>query len=248
MACLAVLISCAPPQQRERTVREKHNYIILLDLSDRLIVQPNQPERDKEIIGAIYGIFEKRVKDNLYVRSREEIKVVIAPQRGSGLRSEVFEEALYVNMESIPNVHRRAQEAERRDTFIMALNELYRKAVFSDVPSEYHGADIWKYVYEDLESDLSKDSLAQNFLFILTDGYPIVGKDLNKLEQVNKSFPELTVAVIEAAPREKDMEWDHIQEIWSAWFDSMDIEQYTFIKRKAITKEIEEIKDLISAP
>ena len=40
--------SCMPPQEeKEITIPVKHNYIILLDLSDRLIVQDNQPERDR---------------------------------------------------------------------------------------------------------------------------------------------------------------------------------------------------------
>ncbi len=48
---MLLLASCMPPQeQKEVTPSIKHNYIILLDLSDRLIVQDNQPERDKELI------------------------------------------------------------------------------------------------------------------------------------------------------------------------------------------------------
>ena len=39
-----------PPENKKSDLRIKHNYIILLDLSDRLIVQDDQPERDKQII------------------------------------------------------------------------------------------------------------------------------------------------------------------------------------------------------
>ena len=50
-AAMLLLGSCMPPQeQKEVPMPVKHNYIILLDLSDRLIVQDNQPERDKELI------------------------------------------------------------------------------------------------------------------------------------------------------------------------------------------------------
>lgn len=242
---LATVFSCAPPAPKTKTIREKHNYIILLDLSDRLIVQSNQSDRDKDIVGELYTLFEERVKSNLYVRSRDEIKVVIAPQRGSDIPTEEYEDKLYVNMGGIPNVLRRANEEERKDTFMTALNELYKKAIFSKVPEQYYGADIWKYFYEDLESDISSDTLTKNFLFILTDGYPIVGRNREKLETVNKTFPELNVILMEASPRDKDLEWDHIMELWTEWFATMNIERYTFIKRKAISKEIEQARSII---
>ena len=244
---LLAAVSCNVPQPKKKGMSVKHNYIVLLDLSDRIIVQPEQVERDKEIVSALYSMFEDRVRKNLYVRSRDEIKVVMAPQRGSGLRTEGFEDKMYINMDKIPNVHRRAQEEERKAEFNQALEDLYKKAKFSKNPSDYYGADIWKYFYEDLETDLTHDSLSKNFLIILTDGYPIVGKDRSKLQNVKDSYEDLTVILIEASPREKDMEWDHIMDMWSEWFDSMNIKDYTFIKRKAITKEIEQVKEIVDS-
>lgn len=244
---LLVFVACQPPAPKKKSLSVKHNYIILLDLSDRIIIQPDQPARDKEIIKSLYKLFENKVKKDLYVRSRDEIKVVIAPQRGSGLQTYVFEEKLYVNMDNIQNIYRRPKEVERREAFYAALDDLYKKAVFSDVPEEYYGADIWKYFYEDLKDDYSRDTLTQNFLFILTDGYPIVGKDLKKLQPVKEAYPDLHIVLLEASPRDKDMEWDRIMEMWQKWFDSMNIQDYTFIKRKAITKEIEQIKEIIGA-
>jgi hypothetical protein len=241
---LLFCLSCQAPAPKPKPLTVQHNYIILLDLSDRLIVQPEQPARDKEIVRAVYTLFENKVKKEMYIRSRDEIKVVIAPQKGSGLRTDLFEEQLYVNMKSIPNVFKRPKEAERRDSFLMMLDELYRKAVFSNVPEDYYGADIWKYFYEDLAGDYSRDTLTENFLIILTDGYPIVGKDLAKLQPVNESYSDLHIILVEASPRDKDLEWDRIMELWKVWFDSMGIKDYTFIKRKAISKEIEQIQEI----
>jgi hypothetical protein len=241
-----IFTACQPPVQKKKAVSVKQNYIILLDLSDRLIVQPDQPARDKELIKAIYQLFEQQVKKDMYIKSRDEIKVVIAPQRGAGLQTDIYEDKLYVNMGNIKNVLRRTKEEERRTNFFKTLDDLYDKAVFSKVPEEYYGADIWKYVYEDLYDDLSKDNLTKNYLFILTDGYPIVGKDLNKLEPVNKSFPLMEIILLEGSPRDKDLEWDHIMEMWTQWFGSMKVEKYTFIKRKAISKEVEQIKEIIA--
>ncbi|MBN1599177.1 MAG: hypothetical protein JW894_12860 [Bacteroidales bacterium] len=241
-----IISSCQPPQPRKKTINVKHNYIILLDLSDRLIVQPDQPARDKEIIQAIYSMFEKRVQKQLYIKSRDEIKVVIAPQKGSGIRADQYEDKLYVNMDKIKNVYRRPQEEQRRDTFNEALYELYKKATFSKEPKDYYGADIWKYFYEDLKLDYSEDTLTKNFLFIMTDGYPIVGKDLTKLQPVNKSFPDLHIILLEGSPRDKDLEWDRVMDLWTKWFDSMDIADYTFIKRRGVSKVVEQIEELIN--
>ena len=243
---LLLLASCMPPQeQKEVAPVVKHNYIILLDLSDRLIVQDNQPERDKELIKQIYTLFEERVREHLYLRSRDEIRVVIAPQRGAGLQNEIYEDSLYTNMENIPSVLRRKTEEERRLIFHNNLDRLYEQAVFSNNPKDYYGADIWKYFYEDLKVDYVNDSLTQNFLFLFTDGYPIVGKDLTKLQSVNQAYPDLKVILIEAAPRDKDMEWDRVNDLWEGWFKSMKIDDYQFVKRMALSKEKDMLTEII---
>ncbi|HEU5290911.1 MAG TPA: caspase family protein [Cyclobacteriaceae bacterium] len=233
------------PEKKESTLRVKHNYIILLDLSDRLIVQDNQPERDKRLIRSLYTLFEEKVKRELYIKSRDEIKVVIAPQRGTRLKRDVFEDRLYVNMNTINRVNRKLREAERRENFLANLDTLYDQAVFSKIPHQYYGADIWKYFYEDLKMDYSRDTLTENYLFILTDGYPIVGHQ-HKLLEVKNQFPDLHIVLLEAAPREKDMEWDRVMGIWEEWFYKIGIKKYTLVKRGSITKEEEQIKEIVT--
>lgn len=248
LATFLMVVGCnvPPPEGKKDGERIKHNYIILLDLSDRLIVQENQPARDKQIIAKLYSIFEEKVKKDLYIKSRDEIKVVIAPQRGTRVKRDIYEDRLYVNMENIKNVYRKTGEVKRRKEFLANLDTLYKEAVFSRVPQDYYGADIWKYFYEDLKNDYSKDKLTENYLFILTDGYPIVGNDQNKLHQVKSVNPDLHVILVEASPREKDMEWDHIMGIWEEWFNKIGVKNYTLIKRGALTKELEEIQDVLA--
>ena len=250
LVCLLVMIlvlgSCKLPSPEKKNIpRIKHNYIVLLDLSDRLIVQQNQPERDKQIIKSLYGLFEEKVRQDLYIKSRDEIKVVIAPQVGSGVKRDVFEDRLYINMQSLNNVARKAQEDQRRKKFFANLDTLYRRAVFSRRPTDYNGADIWKYFHEDLKNDYSRDSLTKNYLFILTDGYPIVGHQ-NKLWLVKNEFPDLEIVLLEAAPRELDLEWDHIMNTWEEWFNTMGIKRYRFVKRGSITKEVEQVRDIVA--
>jgi len=242
---LTVNIGCDLPQPKDKKLNVKHNYIVLLDLSDRLIVQENQPERDREIIKALYNAFESRVKKNLYIKSRDEIKVVIAPQKGSKVKREDFEDRLYVNMDNIKNIYRKPQEKERREAFYANIDSLYNQAVFSSKPESYDGADIWKYFYEDLKVDYATDSLTENFLFILTDGYPIVGKTQVKLQEVKDQFSDLHIVLIEAAPSEEDLEWDRVMEVWENWFDKIGVKDYSLIKRGAITKEMEQIDEIV---
>ena len=119
LAISMILSSCnVPAPEKKKSLRVKHNYIVLLDLSDRLIVQDDQPERDKKIIRQLYSLFEEKVKRELYIKSRDEIKVVIAPQRGSRLSTEIYEDRLYVNMQNVKNIFRKGKEEERRDHFL----------------------------------------------------------------------------------------------------------------------------------
>jgi len=247
VAWVVIVAACKipGPEKKEQAPRIKHNFIVLLDLSDRLIVQENQPDRDKELIRDLYSLFEEKVRRDLYIKSCDEIKVVMAPQLGTGLRRDVFEDRLYVNMNSIKKVYRRAKEEERRENFFANLDTLYNNAVFSTNREDYHGADIWKYFYEDLSVDYIKDKGTQNFLFILTDGYPIVGHNQNKLLQVKNEFPDLHIVLLEAAPREKDMEWDRVMGVWQDWFESMGVKNYTIIKRGSITKEMEQVRNIL---
>jgi hypothetical protein len=188
----------------------------------------------------------EKVKKELYIKSRDEIKIVIAPQKGDNLRTEIFEDRLYINMENLPLVFKRKQEEQRSADFRANLDSLYSEAIFSSEPSDYHGADIWKYFYEDMTTDFVSDTLTKNFLFILTDGYPIVGTNKRKLEPIIDNFPDLHVILVEAAPREEDLEWDSVLNMWTDWFNEIEIDKYTLVKRMAITKEIEIIKDIIN--
>lgn len=246
-AVILIVSSCKlpSPDKKEKKPQIKHNYIVLLDLSDRLIVQDGQPARDKQIIGELYTLFEKEVRQAMYVKSKDEIKVVIAPQRGSRLNTDEYEDRLYVNMENIKPVFRRPQEEARRKAFLANVDTLYQQAVFSKNPEAYYGADIWKYFYEDLKVDYVSDSLTENFLFILTDGYPIVGTDQVKLHQLKNEYPDLHIVLMEASPRDKDLEWDRVMAIWQDWFQRIGIKEYTLIKRGAISKELEQVKDLL---
>jgi len=64
--------------------------------------------------------------------------------------------------------------------------------------------------------------------------------------QVKNEFPDLEIVLLEAAPREKDLEWDHLMSIWETWFNTIGIKKYTLVKRGSITKELEQIKEAVA--
>ena len=152
----------------------KDNYIILLDLSDRILVNNQQQvSKDLTVIRNLYGLFKsnlnKKDPSHLYYALNDKLKILIAPQKTTP--GKLYEQSglLRVDLSSeLPEKKSKlVQESEK--TFNIILPDVYRQALVSKHSSGYTGADIWKYFNEDLSDDLDKD--AQNTLFILTDGY-----------------------------------------------------------------------------
>ncbi|MBN1950419.1 MAG: hypothetical protein JW801_04395 [Bacteroidales bacterium] len=244
---MTLMMACQMPAKKKTEIPQKHNYIVLLDLSDRLIVQDDQPVRDKEIIRYLYKQFEEKVRKEFYIKSRDEISVVIAPQSYPRISRERYEELLRVNIGAIKDLQkRRSEEAQRRNTFSLALDELYSEAASHNKPEDYSGADIYKFFNEDLQTLYDPDPMTTNFLFILTDGYYWV-KSKDTLMDPGERFSNLQVALVEVSPWDKDEEWDRLQGVWEEWFDLMNIPEQNrrFIKRKAISVEKEEIGEMI---
>jgi hypothetical protein len=50
---------------------------------------------------------------------------------------------------------------------------------------------------------------------------------------------------MEAAPRDRDMEWDRVIALWEEWFDSMKIKDYQFVKRMALSKEKDLLREIL---
>ncbi|GAA4410221.1 hypothetical protein GCM10023187_34560 [Nibrella viscosa] len=145
------------------------NYVVLLDLSDRLL-QPEQARRDIALIQAVFGRFEEEVRRNLIINSRDQFRVAIAPQQGIAYRPDAYMEDLYLDM-SVLGI---GDKRKRLDAFKAALpgrlTRLYREATAGKTGSrQFAGCDLWQYFNEQLPTDLAADR--RNVLVILTDGY-----------------------------------------------------------------------------
>ena len=188
MAGLFFLWGCNEFQQavkdakKEIPVPPRDNYIVLLDLSDRILFNNQQQvPKDIAVIKSIYGIFKSRLnaKDptHLYYSLHDKLKLLIAPQKTTPKNLYDMVGALRIDLSSEQPDKKAAVTDETEKTFNAVLPDLYKQAVIGNNSTAYSGADIWKYFNEDLADDLEKDG--QNTLFIITDGY----MDLEKTEE-----------------------------------------------------------------
>jgi len=195
LASVWLCAGCSEFQQAVKDAKKdippppKDNYIILLDLSDRILYNKQQQvSKDLSALQNIYAIFKSNLnaKDptHLYYSVNDKLKVLIAPQRTTPKSLYDMVGNLRVEMAS----EQPEQKARSVDTteklFNNMLPELYKQAVISNNSNAYSGADIWKYFREDLEDDLDKDG--QNTLFIVTDGYMDLDKKEERPDQQNR--------------------------------------------------------------
>jgi len=162
------------------------NYVILLDLSDRLL-RPNQLIHDQEIIKTVFETFTQTVRrGNMIVNSRDKFRVVIAPQKGANYDSEEFMTQLFIDMEQISIAQKRKKLEDFEARWVNTLSELYQQATQNKNKHEdFAGCDLWKYFNEQLETDLLKNY--DNQLIILTDGYFDFESNPNTKHSANRS-------------------------------------------------------------
>jgi hypothetical protein len=182
------IVGCSEFQQAVKDAKKdvvlppKDNYIILLDLSDRILFNNQQQvPKDLSVINSIFAVFKSKlgIKDptHLYYTVNDKLKVLIAPQKTTP-------KTLYDMVGSL-RIELAAEQPDKKASLIDSaegifnamLPLIYKQAVIGNNSNAYSGADIWKYFNEDLDDDLEKD--AENTLFIVTDGY----MDLEKTEE-----------------------------------------------------------------
>lgn len=180
LAGLFLLTGCNEFQQAVKDAKKdtppppKDNYIVLLDLSDRILYNNQQQvAKDIAVVQSIYGIYTAKLdaKDptRLYYTLHDKLKLLIAPQKTTPKSLYDMVGNLRVDLGAEQPEKKVAVIAQTQKTFDTLLPEIYKQAVIGNNSTAYSGADIWKYFNEDLADDLEKD--AQNTLFIITDGY-----------------------------------------------------------------------------
>ena len=164
-----VISSCSTESSSTTTEKQAESYIILLDLSDRLL-NNGQAEQDIELIGHIFETYESTVRNNLIINSKDKFRIVIAPQERMNINQHFFESLFYLDMSKV-NITTKRTELERfKQELKNNLNNLYAEVLNNKTKtSDFRGADIWKYFNDYLSGDIEKNN--KNRLFIFSDGY-----------------------------------------------------------------------------
>ena len=184
--CLTLF--CCSPGENSRPKEEgtQHNFIVLLDLSDRL-EDRSQIDRDIKVITSIFGSFKSVVKKNMYIRSSDQFNILVAPQKNSEQRDIIqMENQLQINLKSFSTGKKKKEFDTFEQSLSSRLKTLYSFAVRGKSnSSDYFGADIWKFFNDDLQDAIQP--WAVNHLFILTDGY-IYFEDYSKTHRSKNRY------------------------------------------------------------
>jgi len=145
------------------------NYVVLLDLSDRLINNPNQTDIDTTAIRTAFEKFEMAVKKQLVVKSKEIFSVRIIDQKGSNLPINNFENNLTLNLGAYTAAEKLIKLNQFKNEFGKYLKMLYQQAFLGTKSENYFGVDIWQYFNEQINTDIKEGY--KNQILVLTDGY-----------------------------------------------------------------------------
>lgn len=275
--CLA-FGSCKSQQvQIENKTNKPINYMVLLDLSDRLIC-PGQADRDMEIIRTVFEEYNNQVRRNLVINSHDKFQVIIAPQRGIRYNAESFENRLFIDMESMNSGSKINTLVEFGKDLPVKLRELYKAANLGDKTSDYPGAGIWQFFNENLEY-LAEDKY-ENYLIVITDGYfdledygkqlPVVNrfpttsflasvrnniswketleeKDMGLLP-VMKAFKNLKVIVSELSPKyDFQYEADMLTYVWTKWCKEMNTSDLKVVTKTSLPQSITLLRNKLNS-
>lgn len=159
------------------------NYIVLLDLSDRLMAD-GVIQADKIMINEVFKHFVSAVRQNITINSSDKFNFRILPQKNNAPALSGFENKLSIDMENI-DIQYKNEKLEHLSLIIQpSLDSIYSIAYKGKNTNLYFGTDIWKYFNEQLSTDLSSN--ADNIVIVLTDGYFDFENDQHALRNGNR--------------------------------------------------------------
>jgi len=144
------------------------NYLVILDLSDRLLAH-QQAEKDLKAIHMVYQSFIKSIKQKNIINAKDRFKIKIVHQPGTTLNESTYQQFLELDLSRIPALNRISAVAEFDRKIGAALRSLYKEAILGSKPSDYSGVDLWRFFNERLQLELRENM--HNEVVILNDGY-----------------------------------------------------------------------------
>ncbi|RFP66896.1 hypothetical protein D0N36_02095 [Hymenobacter lapidiphilus] len=170
-----LLAGCAAPEAAPPAApAARDSYVVLLDLSDRLLV-PGQPARDTALLGQVCQAFLAGAARRHYAGSEDRLRVVVAEQASHPAAVQALAQApeLFVDLGALPLTERRHAPA-RVAALRQRVAALYAAAAQGRRPADYAGAELWHYLAERLPYDFPAPDSAhadRRHLLVLTDGY-----------------------------------------------------------------------------
>lgn len=169
IAVVSFISACSSNAETMGNKISNDNYVVVLDLSDRIIQKVDQVNFDTSAIRAVFDKFERAVQKNIIVKSKDKFSIRIIPQKLSSLPGNTFENNLSIDMGKYNAAEKLAKLNEFKKDFSINLKLLYQQAILGNSTSDFAGVDIWQYFNEQINSDLNPGY--NNKVMILTDGY-----------------------------------------------------------------------------
>jgi hypothetical protein len=178
------------------------NTIVLLDLSDRILVD-RQVEYDSAMVIQSFNLFEQKAKAGLLVNSKDRFQVMIAPQADVEYNREEICDDLTFDLSKIKAGEKVKKLKEFKNSLSDKIHQLYKTARFSNVSKDYSGSQLWQYFNDELPMLTSNDRTTQ--LILLTDGYFDFENNTPELKDGNKSTKSNFIEILRSSgPNWKD--------------------------------------------
>lgn len=161
-----VFTSCG--KEEARIDKKPSNYTVVLDLSDRILL-PEQLDKDFYLIEKYFKVFEKNVRRNLVLSSKDRFAVRIIPQKNSPLNIDHYEDLLQIYLDETEVKDKNKSLLALSQSLPKVLQSLKNEALFGKTSNAYFGVDIWAYLHDNGKG-LSKPDF-ENKVLVLTDGY-----------------------------------------------------------------------------
>jgi hypothetical protein len=151
-----------------KTEKKATNYIVILDLSDRILL-PEQLDKDFYLIEKYFKAFEENSRRNLVLTSKNRFAVKIIPQKNSPLNVDHYEDLLQIYLDETATKDKNKAVLALSQSLPKVLENLKKDALYGKTSSTYFGVDIWAYLHDNGKG-LSKSGF-ENKVLVLTDGY-----------------------------------------------------------------------------
>jgi len=148
--------------------RKPINYIVILDLSDR-VLNENQLTYDIAQIELIFNKFKKKAKQNLIITSNDRFVLKIIPQKGSTLDHDYYENILQLRLDQVSISDKNKSLVNLESKLTPTLKQLQKDAILGEKSNNYAGVDLWSFL-NDNKNNLTSPGY-DNTIIIMTDGY-----------------------------------------------------------------------------